>query len=92
MTPDPYGFVNDNRAKPLEEMYVIVSDVGEAGGEGIMAFMTVQGAWMPMVGGDAARIGSMVKIARKICPTRFKVLRFTSRQDVTANYAEARKN
>jgi len=66
------------------------------GDEGVMAFRTADGGWMPLVCADEARIQSMLPIAEEISANTgqtYKILQFSTREDVTdqvkAHYLEA---
>lgn len=83
---NPYAAINKNPAKPLAELFAIVADVD--GGEGIVALLSPAGAWMPLVGGDAERMRSVISAAgAALKPGEFKVLRFTTRTDVTGEFS-----
>lgn len=77
----------------VHEMYGVFN-VDENGNEGLFALHTRDGQ-MPLVGADLARVDSMVGVLKQNMPDiekalghplKWKVLKFSTREDITANY------
>jgi hypothetical protein len=63
----------------IKELYAFVSIGDEPDDEGIMAFQTDDGTWMPMVGADMTRVNELKPLAdriSKITGKPYKILRF----------------
>jgi hypothetical protein len=69
----------------IEELFAFVAE--DAEGEGLMGFkMPGANTMMPMVGGDMKRVASLYPIAEhisKITGKPFRVLKFSTRKDIT---------
>lgn len=68
--------------KKIDEMYAFIATEDD-GQEGICAFQTRPGMWMPMVGADLARIASLRPIAEGIAKAtgkQIEVCKFTNRE------------
>jgi hypothetical protein len=69
----------------IEKLTAFVS-VGEDGEEGIIGGMLTPGQWMPFIGADEQRIAQLYELTVEMCQntgTKFKVLQFDNRVDVT---------
>ena len=63
----------------ITELYAFVSIGSEPDDEGIMAFQTDDGIWMPMIGADMTRVNQLKPPADRISKTTgkpYKILRF----------------
>jgi hypothetical protein len=63
----------------ITELYAFVSIGDDPDDEGIMAFQTNDGTWMPMVGADMTRVNQLKPMADRISKTTgkpYKILRF----------------
>jgi hypothetical protein len=63
----------------ITELYAFVSIGSDPDDEGIMAFQTNDGTWMPMIGADMTRINQLKPMADKISEIAgkpYKILRF----------------
>ena len=70
----------------IEKMYAFVAENED--GEGVMAFWS-NSTWLPMVGADFKRIGSLLPIAEdvsKLSGKKFRIIQFDNRTDVTEQY------
>jgi len=70
----------------IEGMYAFVAEESGPDDEGIVGMATGSG-WMPLVGGDMARIESLKPIARGIAAQtgkKIKLLHFTHREELEA--------
>lgn len=66
----------------INEMYAFIATEAD-GQEGICAFQTEPGMWMPMVGADLARMESLRPMAEKIAKAtgkQIEVIKFTNRE------------
>lgn len=74
----------------IDSMYAFVSENDE--GEGIMATtipLNGKMVMMPLVGGDMARVTSLIPIAQKISEASgksFRIIRFERKEDITDEY------
>jgi hypothetical protein len=50
----------------IDEMYAFVACDEDENDEGIMGFRGIDGAWVPLVGADVARVESLKEIAKGI--------------------------
>lgn len=67
----------------IDEVFLFVADEGT--GEGVVAFQTPDGKWMPLVAADSARLASLRPLALAISAKTgqpIKLLRFTTRTQV----------
>ena len=63
----------------ITELYAFVSIGSDPDDEGIMAFQTDDGTWMPMVGADMTRVNELKPMADRISEIAgkpYKILRF----------------
>jgi hypothetical protein len=68
----------------IEKMFAFVSQEGE--GEGVMAAMTQDGTWMPLVGADMSRVKALVPVANDISKATgrpYKIYEFSNKKDIT---------
>lgn len=68
--------------KKIDAMYCYVVDE-EDGGEGIPAVQTPDGAWMPLVAGDLARLESLKPVAQAFAnklQKPMRLLKFTGKE------------
>lgn len=77
--------MTDETKRPLviDAMYAFVV-IDENGDEGIPAVLN-HGAWLPLVGGDTARVESLMDHARQIAQhtgRSMKIYRFTNREQI----------
>jgi hypothetical protein len=66
--------------------FVAIDD--KNGDEGVIAFFDGMG-WMPLICADEQRIQSMLPLAKDVCRRerkKFRILRFSVREDVTEKY------
>ena len=66
----------------IDEMYAFIA-TEEDGQEGICAFQSQPGMWLPMVGADLARVASLRPIAEAIAKAkgvRIEVCKFTNQE------------
>lgn len=67
----------------IEEMYAFISYDKDDKDEGICAFHSGYGVWMPMVGADMKRVESLKPIAKQIANMtgkRIKICKFSARE------------
>jgi len=63
----------------ITELYAFVSIGSDPDDEGIMAFQTDDGTWMPMVGADMTRVNELKPMADRISEIAgkpYKILQF----------------
>jgi hypothetical protein len=68
----------------IEEMFAFVAEDTGPDDEGIVAFLSSEGTWMPLVGADLARVNSLRAHAQTMATMLgkpVKLLRFTGRID-----------
>lgn len=73
-------------AEPLkiDIMYAFIAEEPD-GSEGVTAFQSNKGLWMPMVGADIARIESLKEIAQQLANAskcKIRLCRFIVREEV----------
>jgi len=84
--------------KPLviSEMYAFVADNTDGTGEGVIGCMVPESNLMlPLVGADMERVNSLYPVAVRICEftkTTFKVLKFSTREDITEEVKNGQKS
>jgi hypothetical protein len=69
----------------ITELYAFVSIGSDPDDEGIIAFQTNDGTWVPMVGADMTRVNELTPIANQICKTvarQYKILRFKLENEI----------
>jgi hypothetical protein len=67
----------------ITELYAFIAE-NESGKEGVMAWLTPEGVWLPMIGADMERVDSMRKIADAIAATSdttYEVRKFVVKED-----------
>jgi hypothetical protein len=67
----------------IDEMYVFISYDKDDNDEGICAFHSGDGVWIPMVGADIARVESLKPIAKQIASItckKIKICKFSTRE------------
>lgn len=64
-TRQPSNTQTDETMPKISEMYAYVVDEGN-GDEGIPAWLSPHGVWLPLVGADINRIESLQPVAREI--------------------------
>ncbi len=76
-----------NPGHKIQAMHIIMVTDEQDGTEGIPAFMDpVTRRWMPLVASDHIRLEEIYKTAEIICRQhgkKFRVLKFSNREDVT---------
>lgn len=78
----------DVKNKLVIETITAFVSVDKDGNEGVIAQM-LGGAWTPFVCADPQRIDSILPLAlelKKITGVPFKILQFSTREDITAKY------
>jgi len=68
----------------IDEMYAFIAEDTGPDDEGIVGF-TVGNNWIPMVGGDMARIESLKPIAALVSARtgqKIKIVKFTNREEI----------
>ena len=73
--------------KVISEMFAFITVDPKDNSEGIIG-MEIAGKWMPFVGADMDRIKSLMPLAKNIASKegiKFKVLKFSMREDITGD-------
>jgi hypothetical protein len=72
----------------ITELFAFVSIGDDPDDEGVMAFQTNDGIWMPMVGADMTRVNQLKPMAGRISKTTgkpYKILRFKIENEIEKN-------
>jgi hypothetical protein len=72
----------------ITELFAFVSIGDDPDDEGIMAFQTNDGIWMPMVGADMTRVNQLKPMADRISKTTgkpYKILKFKIENEIEKN-------
>jgi hypothetical protein len=67
----------------IEEMYAFISYDKDNNDEGICAFQSSYGVWIPMVGANMARVESLKPMAKQIANMtgkKIKICKFSTRE------------
>jgi hypothetical protein len=72
----------------ITEIFAFVSIGDDPDDEGVMAFQTNDGIWMPMVGADMTRVNQLKPMADRISKTTgkpYKILKFKIENEIEKN-------